>query len=73
MKNCLLWKGLTLKKYMDNCLLWEGPHAGAQKSMRRPPPEEEGAAEMCDKLTATPTPFCVPLRQLGGGGRDFRE
>ena len=38
------------------------------KSVRSPPPEEEGAAETtCDELTATPIP--VPLRCWQGGGR----
>ena len=37
------------------------------KSVRSPPPEEEGAAEtMCDELTATPIP--IPLCCPGGGG-----
>ena len=38
------------------------------KSVRSPPPEEEGAAETtCDELTATPVP--IPLRPSRGGGR----
>ena len=38
------------------------------KSVRSPPPEEEGAAETaCDELTPTPVP--VPLHHCGGGGR----
>ena len=38
------------------------------KSVRSPPSEEEGAAEiMCDELTATPIPH--PPVPLGGGGR----
>ena len=38
------------------------------KSVRSPPPEEEGAAEtMCDELTTTPIP--APLRAGRGGGR----
>ena len=40
------------------------------KSVRSPPPEEEGAAETtCDELTATPIPH--PPAPLGGGGREF--
>ena len=42
------------------------------KSVRSPPPEEEGAAETtCDELTATPIP-CPPVL-LGGGGRENQE
>ena len=38
------------------------------KSVRSPPPEEEGAAETaCDGLTAAPIP--IPLRRCRGGGR----
>ena len=38
------------------------------KSVRSPPPEEEGAAEtLCDELTATPIP--IPLCLWGRGGR----
>jgi len=42
------------------------------KSVRSPPPEEEGAAEtMCDELTVTPIPRPpLPLR-VGGGGREM--
>ena len=40
------------------------------KSVRSPPPEEEGAAEtMCGELIATPIP-CPPV-PLQGGGREF--
>ena len=42
------------------------------KSVRSPPPEEEGAAEtMCDELTQTPFP--IPLCRSGGGGRENQE
>ena len=42
------------------------------KSVRSPPPEEEGEAETtCDELTATPIP--IPLHRLQGAGRENRE
>jgi len=45
---------------------WEGPPLGQEQSVRSPPPEEEGVAEItCDELTVTPIPSSpVPL-----GGR----
>ncbi|GAB0185470.1 zinc finger and BTB domain-containing protein 5 [Grus japonensis] len=63
MKNCSPWEGLTLEKLVEDCLPWEGPYAGAGKSVRSPPPEEEGAAETTyDELTTTPIPHLpVPL------------
>ena len=48
------------------------PTVEQEKSVRSPPPEEEGAAETtCDELTATPIP--VPLCCCGGGGRGIRS
>jgi len=45
------WRHLTLEQ---------------KKSVRSPPPEEEGAAKtMCDRQTANPIP--CPLAPLGGG------
>ena len=42
------------------------------KSVRSPPPEEEGAAETtCDELTTTP--ISVPLCRWRGGGRGTRS
>lgn len=35
--------------------------------MRSPPPEEEGASEMCEELTTAPT----PLQQCRGQGREL--
>ena len=52
---------------------WADPHERDPtleqgKSVRSPPPEEEGAAEtMWDELTATPIP--IPLCCWRGGGR----
>ncbi|KAK4827950.1 hypothetical protein QYF61_022565 [Mycteria americana] len=70
MKNCSPWGGLMVEKFMENCLPWRDPMLEQGKSVRSPPPEEEGAAETtCDELTATPIPLSpVPL---GGGGREF--
>jgi len=34
-----------------------------RKSVRNPPPEEEGAEETCDELTTTPIP--CPRHHLG--------
>jgi len=44
---------------MEECVPWEGPHAeaGAER-------EEDGAAETCDELTATPIHH--PPVPLGG-------
>jgi len=42
------------------------------KSVRSPPPEEEGVAKMCDELTVTPTPH-PPALLVGGGGREIRS
>jgi len=65
MKNCNPQEGPTLEKFMENSLPWVGPHAGAGEEC-----EEEGAAEtMCGKLTTTP--FLIPLRCSGGGGREL--
>ncbi|PKU38018.1 importin-11 isoform x1 [Limosa lapponica baueri] len=48
-----------LEKIVEDGLLWEEPHAGAGEEC------EEGVAETtCDELT-------IPLRCLGGGGREF--
>ena len=42
------------------------------QSVRRPPPQKEGAAETtCDELTATPVPHLPVL--LGVGGRRYRN
>ena len=42
------------------------------KSVKNPPPEEEGAAEtMGDELTATPIP--CPQHRCGGGGKEIRS
>ena len=41
-----------------------------RKSVRGPPPEEEGATEtMCDELTVTPIPH-PPVLLAGGGHRE---
>lgn len=57
MKNCSLWEGLKLDKYMENCPLWEGPHTETEEDY-----EQEGGAEMCDEETAMPLPHpSVPL------------
>ncbi|RMC07286.1 hypothetical protein DUI87_16744 [Hirundo rustica rustica] len=40
-------------------LLWDGPQAGAEEECEFFP-EEEGAAEICDELTAAPIP-CTPI------------
>ena len=71
-KNCSPWEGPTLEKFVENCLLWEGPHVLEQgKSVRSPPPEEEGAAETtCDEPTQTPIPSCPALL---GGSRENQE
>jgi len=49
---------------MENFLLWERSHAGAGAES-----EEEGVAEMCDELTATPIPCTLVLLK----GRRWRE
>jgi len=41
------------------------------KSVRSPAPEEEGMAEMCDELTASPFP--ILLCHLEAGGRENWE
>jgi len=42
------------------------------KSVRSPPPEEEGAAETpCDELTVTPIPH--PPAPLRAGGEEVEE
>jgi len=54
-----LWPygGPMLEQFMEDCLLWKGPTLEQGKSVRSPPPEEEGVAESsCDELTAGPVP-----------------
>jgi len=47
-----------LEKFREDCIPWEGAHAGTGEDC-----EEEGAAETCDELTATPISHRpVPLR-----------
>jgi len=65
-ENCSQWERAMLEQFMEDCLLWEGPQTGAGEEC-----EEEGAAEMCHELTASPIP--VPLWRLGEGGRENRE
>jgi len=65
-------EGLTLGKFVDSCLHERDPTLETRKSVRSPPPEEEGVAETtCDELTVTPTP-CPPVL-LGKGGQGGRE
>ncbi|GAB0183375.1 hypothetical protein GRJ2_000802800 [Grus japonensis] len=65
MKNCSPWEGLTLEKLVENCLLWWDPTLEQGKSVRSPPPEEEGVAETpCDELTTAPIP-CPPVPLWG--------
>ena len=46
---------------------------GQGKSVRSPPPEEEGAAETtCDELTVTPIPSPPAVLRWGGEGRKTR-
>jgi len=59
MKNCSLWKGLTLEKFVENCLSWVAPQVGAGEEC-----DKEGAAEATCELTPTPIP-CPPAL-LGG-------
>lgn len=40
MKNCSLWGGSTLDKFVKDCMSWEEPHAGAAKESK-----DEGIAE----------------------------
>ena len=66
LKDCTPWKGPTLEQFVKNCSPWEGlttvcrgrdPTLEQGKSVRSPPPEEEGAAETTwDELTATHIP-----------------
>ena len=79
LKDCTPWKGPTLEQFVKNDShrrnSWRTVSRGRDptleqgKTVRSPPPEEEGAAETtCDELTATPIPY--PLRCSGrGGGR----
>ena len=65
MKNCSLWEGLTLEKFVKYCLLWEGPHTGTEEEH-----EEEGATgtKQCE-LTATSIAHAlVPLKAGRGWG-----
>ncbi|KAK4823757.1 LOW QUALITY PROTEIN: hypothetical protein QYF61_006053 [Mycteria americana] len=57
-KNCSPWEGLTLEKFMEDSVSHgRDPTLEQGKSVRSPPPEEEGAAETTsDELTATSTP-----------------
>jgi len=60
MKNCSLWEGPTLDKFMEDCIPQVGPHAGAEEDC-----EKEGAAETrCDELTTSP--IARPSALLGG-------
>jgi len=59
LKDCSLWEGPTLVKFVRGCLLWGRHHAGAEEES-----EEERAAETtCDELT--PTLFPIPLHHSG--------
>jgi len=69
LKDCTLWEGPMLGHFMKNCSLWEGLTLEQGRSVRSPPPEEEGVAETTSgELTATPMP-CPPVPCAGGGGR----
>ncbi|TRZ09504.1 hypothetical protein HGM15179_017600 [Zosterops borbonicus] len=56
--------------FLKDCTLWKGPALEQGKSVRSPPPEEEGPAEtMCDKLAATsiscpPTPLEEEIEKI---------
>ncbi|KAK4817118.1 hypothetical protein QYF61_027981 [Mycteria americana] len=66
LKDCSLWRGPMLEKFVEDCLPWVGPHAGAGEECEESSPEEEGAAERtCDELTE--------LRCAGGGGKGVRS
>jgi len=39
LKDCTLWEGLTLEKFVKNSLPWDGPHAGAGEECKSPPAE----------------------------------
>jgi len=66
LKDCILWKGPTLKKFLKNCGSWEG--SMLEKFMKGCIPweghlaqageehEKEGASETRDELAANPTP-----------------
>ena len=43
-KNCSLWEGLTLEKFMETVTHESDPALEQGKSVRSPPPEEEGVA-----------------------------
>lgn len=58
-KNCCPWEGPVLDKFVKDRLPWEGPHAVAEEKH-----EDEGAAEMCNELTAIP--ILCPFALLGG-------
>jgi len=50
LKDCTLWEGPMLERFMDDCLQWMRPHSPLLLQC-----EEEGAAETtCDELTTTP-------------------
>ncbi|PKU44760.1 suppression of tumorigenicity 5 protein isoform x4 [Limosa lapponica baueri] len=69
MKDYIPWKRPMVEQFVKNCSLWEGlmlkkstvfrgrdPMLEQGKSVRSPPPEEEGAAETCEELTTTSIP-----------------
>ncbi|KAK4829093.1 hypothetical protein QYF61_002044 [Mycteria americana] len=65
LKDCTLWKGPMLEKFVKDSLPWVRPHTGAGGER-----EEEGAAETRhDELTITPI-HCLPV-PWRGGGREF--
>ena len=53
-KNCSPWEGLMLEKFVEDCLLWRDPTLEQGKTVRSPPPEEEGAAETTDRNPHSP-------------------
>lgn len=82
LRNCTLWKGPTLEKFMKICSTekdlyqrglcgsvshWRDPTMEQRKNVRSPAPEEEGVPEtMCDELTTASIPH---LPMLLGGSR----
>lgn len=52
LKDCTSWNGPTLGQFIKNFSQFEGSMPG--KSVRGPPPEEEGVSETSDELIATP-------------------
>lgn len=66
LKNCSLWEGLTMEKFVEDCVPWERPNNEAgEVSSSTSSSEEEGAAE-----TWQQPPFPVP--GCGWAGRNWR-